>query len=480
METTFAQNNYIKRENERIMADIQTVQNICSSLDISCGVEHDVWGIWFETDGIKYLVDPMSLIDTLFKDDTYYLLELYPKPENGCHFPVEVHKQKYCYSWQLYGGLSKDPRPICFDFQEYASKIRDCVETLYAVMLEGKPTAYNTIDCSVENLKIAVDQLKISAVIPNYYRIITSMVEEEQFIFQIEEDKSNEQYTIGIGNRKYTTWLTHWDNSYDKIRHELESFIYRREATIHLSFDMSELILRIKHDKVLDRIKEMGNGYGFDYKDYAVVEIHPNEFVHGTIIKGYCDLKQTIKTFYEGLLTLALAHGDVCSYGNEPSQIEAYNMFKSPLIERYIASIDEYSLKADLRQVHVKRILKIYPDYDEVIFDSEGKSVDIDGEDGYIDELYDKDGNPFMVEGLKEWQEEIVPVVLEGAVGRSVESFNWKSYHERGLELAHRLRAKLSDDFDLWYMAPVEDKSGIIDKPVFIYNLKQETSPLSA
>lgn len=474
METTFALKGYLQRENERIKTDIQTVLNICSSLNIYCDVVHEVWGIWFEIDRTKYLVDPTSLINSLFEDDTYYLLELYPKPkEEGC-YAVEVHRLNYCYSWQLHGGLSKDPRPICFEFQEYASKIRRCVETLYAAMSAGKTTAYNRNDCSVENLKIAVDQMKISAVIPSYYRITTSMVEEESFVFQIEEDKSNELYTIGIDNRKYTTWLTHWYNNYDIIRHELESFIYHKEASIHLSFDMSELILKIRHVSVLDQIKEMGNGYGFDYKDYAVVEIHPNEFVHGTIIKGYCDLKQTIKTFYEGLLTLALAHGDVCSYGNEPSQIEAYNMFKSPLIERNIASIDEYSLKADLRQVHVKRMLKIYPDYDEVIFDSEGKSVDIDGEDGYIDELYDKDGNPFMVEGLKGCQE-IVPVVLEGAVGRTVDSFNWKSYHERGLLLAQQLRTKLSDDFDLWYMAPVEDKSGIVNKPVFVYNVKQET-----
>ena len=288
-------------------------------------------------------------------------------------------------------------------------------------------------------------------------------------MFKIEKECYNEHYTIGIGNRIYTTWLTHWDNSFDRIRYQFESFVHNCEAKIELFFDTSETVLIIKHISVLDQIDGSEGGYFFKYRDYALVEIHPNEFVHGPILKGYCDLKQTIKTFYEGLLTLALNHpidSDDPDDSDVPCQLEAYNMFKSPIIERYISDIKEDSQKAELRQIHVKRILIVIPDYDEVIIDSEG--VNVDSEGGYFDELYDKENNPIRMPELVGWQKEIFNVVVDGAVGREV-SFDWDDYHKRGLELARKLRTRLSSDFDLWYIAPVEDKSGLIAKPILIY-----------
>ena len=471
MQIVYSKNDYIERENERIKANISAVMETCVPLKIYCAVEHDVWGIWIDIDNIKYLVDPIDLVDSLFEDNNYYMLETYPATEYKSG-TVCVHKDDCCYSWRFEIGVSKDPHPIYINYQEYVAKIKTCVETLYAAWMTDMPVAYEKYDFNRENLGIAVEQMNVSAVMPNYYRLMTSLVQQEQFVFKIEKDYPKEKYTIGIGNRKYTTFLTHWDNNYDTIRHQFEAFVHNyedREATINLTFDLSDLILKIRHVSVLDKINESEGGYGFEYKDYALVEIQPNEFVHGCILKGYCDLKQTIKTFYEGLLTLALAHDVEPRDDDEPSQIEAYNMFKSPLIERYVADIKGSSKKAELRQIHIKRILMMIPDYDEVISDTEGYHIDIDGDDGNIDELYDKDGKPFMIEGLKEWQTEIVPVVIEGAVGRTIDSFDWKSYHERGLVLAHELRKKLSCDFDLWYKAPVEDKSGLITRPIYIY-----------
>lgn len=468
MQTIYAKSDYLERENERIRANIKAVLNTCVSLNINCAVEHEVWGIWIEVDKVKYLVNPIELVNSVFEDDNYYLLETYPATENK-YRTVDIRKDSYCYSWRFAGGVSKDPRPIYVNFQEYVAKIKSCVETLYAAWLADKPTAYEKADFDRETLGTAVDQMNISAVMPSYYRLMTSLVKEEPFVFQIEKDEYNERYTIGVGNRKYTTWLTHWDNCYDTIRYQFESYIHNREAEIKLTFDMSDLILKIRHVSVLDNINKSEGGYGFKYKDYALVEIIPNEFVHGPILKGYCNEKEVIKTLYEGLLKLALNHSPEPKDDDEPSQLEAYNMFKSPLIERYIANIKGSSTKSELRQVHVKRILKVIPDYDEVIIDSEGGHVDLEGDDGNIDELYDKEGKSFMIEGLKEWQAEIEPVVIEGAVGRVVESFDWRSYHERGLALVQQLRRKLSADFDLWYQTPVEDTSGIIPKLTFIY-----------
>lgn len=475
-ELLYAKNDYLERENERILANIKDVMRTCVPLNIYCGMEHDVWGIWLEVDEVKYLVNPILLVNSLFENEIYYLLETYPKT-NDDSISVEIHKESFCYSWRFYSGVSKDALPIYINFQEYVAKIKTCVETLYEVLSAGKPAAYDVfntrLDFGIEELRIAVEQMSISAVMPNYYSVKTSEVKEEHFVFETEK-----HYTIGIGNRKYSTWLTQWDNRYDSIRYQLESIVHNMEATINLMFDMSELVLKIKCISVVDEINKTKDGCGYTYKKYALVEIQPNQFIYGSILKGYCNLEQTLKTLYEGLLTLALAHpvepkNDY--YNHEPSQIEAYNMFKSPLIERYITGMEGSWTKAELRQVRVKRILTMEPDYDEVIFDSEGNPpIELEGDDGNIEELYDKEGNPFRIEGLKEWQEEIEPIVIEGAVGRTIESFDWKSYHERGLALAQKLRAKLSSDFDLWYRAPIEDNSGIIPKPILIYEQPTE------
>ncbi len=479
MDIMYAKNDYLERENERILANIKDVMRTCVPLNIYCGMEHEVWGIWLEVDKVKYLVNPILLVNSLFENEIYYLLETYPET-NDDSITVEIHKETYCYSWRFSSGVSKDALPIYIQFQEYVAKIKTCVETLYEVLSAGKPTAYDKINTGlnfgIEELRIAVEQMNISAVMPRYYRVMSSEVKEELFVFEIEGDEYKEQYTIGIGNRKYSTWMTHWDNNYDSIRYQFESIVHNMEATINLTFDMSDLVLKIKCISVVDEINKTKDGCGYTYKKYALVEIQPNEFIHGPTLKGYCNLEQTLKTLYEGLLTLALAH-DVESKEDEyePSQIEAYNMFKSPLIERYIAGVEGSWTKAELRQVRVKRILTMEPDYDEVIFDSEGNPpIELEGEDGNIEELYDKEGKPFQIDGLKEWQEEIIPVVIEGAVGRKVDSFDWKSYHERGLALAQKLRATLSSDFDLWYRAPIEDNSGIIPKPILIYEQPTE------
>ena len=59
------------------------------------------------------------------------------------------------------------------------------------------------------------------------------------------------------------------------------------------------------------------------------------------------------------------------------------------------------------------------------------------------------------------------PIIIKSETGESYEK-DWQDYHRRGLELAKQLREMLSPDFDLWYQAPYEDKSGIIPKPILI------------
>ena len=112
------------------------------------------------------------------------------------------------------------------------------------------------------------------------------------------------------------------------------------------------------------------------------------------------------------------------------------------------------------RQVHIKDILTICPDYDFFIMRLDQIVY------GY-DDLEKLCGQPVQIEGLKEWCQEMAPVVVESAVGRTY-PMNWEDYHRRGIELAKQLRKVLPIEYDLWYEAPFEDTSGIVSKPILI------------
>lgn len=111
-----------------------------------------------------------------------------------------------------------------------------------------------------------------------------------------------------------------------------------------------------------------------------------------------------------------------------------------------------------------KRIIVICPDYDEWGYSPSGDISPFSiAPDGKIDneDIYDQDGKPIVLPELYEWQQEIEPIVIASECGEPYEK-DWADYHRRGLEIAHKLRKVLSSDFDLWYEAPFEDKSGTV------------------
>ena len=92
---------------------------------------------------------------------------------------------------------------------------------------------------------------------------------------------------------------------------------------------------------------------------------------------------------------------------------------------------------------------------------------DTDGLVYSYDELDELCGETVIIPGLRKWEEEIESIVIKSECGESYTK-DWKEYHERGLELARKVREVLPKKYDLWYMAPYEDKSGTISKPILI------------
>ncbi len=468
METVYQESECMKRMNSGILSDINSTLATCVELDICCAQVEELWGIWFEFQGVSYLVDPLELINSIYVEDRFWLMKNVTSDQT---IVVDVRKDSHCYTWRFCEGVIGDGYPIHFSFDEYVGKIHQSLQLLYNAWCEEKPMAYgNDNDFDKETIAFGLEQLNVKATLPRYTRLWSSMLQKESFCFEPQEDEYKEKIKIGIGSRTYSTWLTHWDSNYECIRHQLETFVYERNAVIRLPYDMSETVVRLEKVNILDQVNEIHNGYGFKYKDFVSVEILPNEFAHKPVVKGFCNVKQTIQTFYEGLLRLALSHEIEEPYDEEPLLLDAYNMFKSPIVERYLLGEQLDDQHASVRQVWVRRILKICPDYDFLISDLCGEPLDIEGNNELIDGLRDKDGNQLSIKGLQEWGNEIKNIIVKSETGRDYSSFDWKDFHRRGLDLAQQLKEKLPSDIDLWYEAPFEDNSRTILHPMLIYD----------
>lgn len=107
-----------------------------------------------------------------------------------------------------------------------------------------------------------------------------------------------------------------------------------------------------------------------------------------------------------------------------------------------------------------EHVITICPNFDFYLMDGERESLD-------LADLQDKAGQPVVMPELDAWAEEMPPIVVASETGQPYEK-DWTDYHQRGLELARQLRSRLSSNYELWYEAPFEDKSGTIKERITI------------
>ena len=465
-ETIYSKKEVVDKYNREVLNKLVAQEATCVDFPIIFREHYCLFGIWFVNDGNYYLLNPIELVNSIYEDNTYYyLLEAFKRRQDLVEgdFEVVVNKWSHCYSWLIMHTHSKSLKQMQFTYEDYIGKIKKCIDELYEAWTAGRPTPYKRFDVDLDGVEMCKKQLAISGVTPSHYQLTTKNIIPEVFIFRPQKDEWTEHYEIGIGDRSYKTWLTHWDNNMERIRHQLETYTYERKASIDLSFDMSETILKFSHHKILDKVDDSGEGFAYKYKDYILVEIIPNEFAHMPIIKGYCEEKETIRPFYEGLLRMASMHpidGKEAPEDDMPSKLVAYNRYKSPIIESFLKGEEYEPNTYETRQVHIDEILKIDPDVNCYIWDCEDVGADVSC-------FNDKDGNPIEMKELDDWAYEIEAIVIASETGEPYEK-DWEDYHRRGIALAHKLREKLPASTDLWYEAPYEDKSGTIKHPILI------------
>lgn len=465
--TIYQADSHRNNENKRITFEIEGKDKLCTPVPLSCHVEDEKLGVWLKVGGGHMLIDPIDLFNTIFGvEERIYVYDCEKEGKmEKMEFFVDIIKEPYMYSLSIGSPIVGIYQRSYHRQDEFISTIKKVLTEFYAQWLQGSAVHYDSFHVKEDALKMCMAQFKIKASFPSYYTLMTKDIQPEKFIFKPSDPSDTEKYMIGIGDRKYSTFLTVWDNDYERIRYQLEGFVYKQEATLELSFDLSNTVIKLRQDGILDEVKESGEGHSFSYKDYVHVEIQPNTFVKMPVIRGYCDVHDTIETLYTGFLQMALEHPEEPDpYVSETGWLAAYNQFKSPIIEHFLDNERKKDRTSyDTRQVHIKDVLTMRPDYDYYLSSRKRCGGDWDYE--YLEELCEKQ---VQIDGLKEWCEEIVPVVIEGAVGREYQK-DWKEYHQRGLELAKKLREVLPKEYDLWYEAPIEDKSGTLHKKILIF-----------
>ncbi len=280
-------------------------------------------------------------------------------------------------------------------------------------------------------------------------------------------------FTIGIGNDRFSSYLSDWSNDLDTIRHSIEHYIFTRETTINLCNEDSPTQVILEHESVLERTVDDGPGRFFYWKDFVKVIVKPDSFCKDApVLFGFCEEKQVIREIYEAMLNVGRIS---FFYSNELkdawriSPNVFYNSIKSPIIENYISPRKEKDEdKATLRQVYADHILTMYADADAFIWDEENASCGNVDKDDTVEIYFDEKTYNLHVPGLYKWLHDFY-AATDFVKSKVRDDFDVDAWHEQGRALAREMRRQLPPSIDLWYDYPFEDEKNRGKRAQLIY-----------
>ncbi|MDE6463563.1 MAG: hypothetical protein K2L16_02885 [Muribaculaceae bacterium] len=461
MKTIFGAKEYLEKENKKLKNRLEAIEGLCSPFNIECAQVDGKWGVGLKEDGAFMFIDPLDLVSSIYNHECQLYLD---GGERIGLFVADCRKQEFCYDWLLTHNVLKKAGHRFYTYSEYQSKIALAINNLYQKIIEGADVVYEFI--GEDPVGLCIKQLAIKWALPSAFARLSSEITIDKFIFDSGDDA--EKYYIGLSDRVFQSYISDWDNDYDEIRNKLEDYVFSREAKVRLGFDMSDTIIEFQHHSVLKSVEESSGGYGFKYDELCLVSILTYDFGKAPMLKGYCEERSTIRTFYEGLLRVCLAYvKGFDGYVYDVKDLYAYNKAKSPVIEQWLSE-EKHNYAAPVRrQTMVDRIWIIYPEYDVCVEEVIPHRIPFDVEDDTFEDVLDSNGNTIVIPGFSAWSKEISGIIVKSENGE-VYDFDWEDYHRRGLELARQLRSKLPSNIDIWYKAPFEDKSATIPRPILI------------
>lgn len=237
----------------------------------------------------------------------------------------------------MYPDNSYTPTYFVIDGWDYGEMVIECIEKLHKVWSSGKVVIYeecNVVDfATIDLIHKEVRMAHLKTTLMNWHEI--PIVAEEPFTFAI--DLRSKICTIGIADRLRVKPLDYQLCDYDCLRHDFENLVYHESTCLDFSF-CNGIRLIIKKSRIAIE-KEDFDGLPINERtDTLLVEIRDDQVIPLPIIQGWCPLRETVRTLYQTLLDLANSHQPSPAASTCPDQ-ESYDTFKSPLIERFIASL---------------------------------------------------------------------------------------------------------------------------------------------
>lgn len=438
-----------------------------------------VTAIWFEYNDKKWIVDPCALFNGLLgsvEDPSTPLL--YRNTNNLLHrkatyYIKQEHDSDYIF-WSI-NQLLYDPEcKLRFGLKDFLKNIEEVISSLYHDVINKTATIYDNIIIPQEIIKI-FDQFKVLKLFLMPQHLRSSEINEELLTFDCPAFEKGKRewfydipYVIKLGNREIKSYISD-SNDMDYIRHQLESYCYNHQTQIKLYYEYEPTILNLKRVKVLASTVSIGRGIVYNYDYFMKWEIHPNSFIKESAIYGFCNERQAIKEFYEGLLNIGRIGYEFNDYDYnnrwDYDSLVFYNKIKSPIIERYISkNKEEYNTIVE-RQRIIHHIFTISPNYTHILGRMTGQSSVVIVSPNDIVTLYKEEGS----------KEELCSVTLPGLY-EWLNEFNCDSdsnidvekWHQRGLILAKELKIKLPKDIDVWYGYPFEDVEHYQRRPILV------------
>ena len=198
-ESIWTNKENVDKENQEVMNMIAAEEATCCAFPISCKEKSGAWGIWFDEKESSYLVEPVDLVNSIYEDDKYYMLEDYSEDEGKKSeesYIVAAHKWEHCFSWRILNTNSRCLVQCQFSYDEYIGKIRNCIDKLYEMWKAEKAIAYHQFYHSLEGIEMCKKQLSVSGVTPSHYQLMVNSISLEPFIFHPLKDDFTEHYEI--------------------------------------------------------------------------------------------------------------------------------------------------------------------------------------------------------------------------------------------------------------------------------------------
>jgi len=445
-------------------------------------------GVWYRTfGGTDFLVDPCTLFNSFLDEDygIYFLVkDAEGKWTDDNRFYVMPSFDGTCFTWRIGSQFVQDSAILHFEWQEYWQKVKNAIVQLYEGMRASKETYYDD-KFFMENMSKIYSQLNLveMLLLPGSRWAADIPVEDFTFICpdNVGTYWNDIPYTIRIGQRQYNRWISDWCNDIDRLRHNLESYVFNKECELAFELDTELTTIELSHFSTIDYTEQIYGGTMFHYKNFTKVVVHPEDVTVRIPLIAFCDTRQVLQQLYEGLLNIGReAVIQLGMNGHKPnwkwgfSPLAFYNKVKSLILEDYIQdrTLDHNEIRP--RSNVVSHIFTIQPDYTNVVIEQAGSCTptSIDSDD--ILELHDENGEQVIcrmhVPGLYKWQQEFD--LNSNGANSTMGNIDVATWHNEGMRLATYIRDRLPDDCDLWYGRPFEDEENRGKRPILVYKSK--------